>query len=74
MSSYKEKKEAIRNKQSNMSYEDVKAILARRSDYMFEMDNVQPQQHNWIDRGAKLSCENAGHPHHSAFKRKVVMQ
>lgn len=25
-------------------------------------------KHNWVDRGAKLSCEGAQHPHHSHFK------
>ena len=70
MSSYEKKKEAIKNKQSGLTYDDVKALMARRSDYMFELDNLPTQKHNWIDRGAKLSCENAGHPYHAAFKQR----
>lgn len=25
------------------------------------------QKHIWVERGAKVSCEGAGHPHHSHF-------
>lgn len=26
------------------------------------------QAHNWVDRGLKLSCEGADHPHHQSWK------
>jgi hypothetical protein len=71
--SAKEAKQKIEEKQSKMSYEDVKAILARRNDYLFELDKLEPQKHNWVDRGLKMSCENAGHPHHQAFKSRPKM-
>jgi hypothetical protein len=72
MSSYDKKKEAIKNKQSGLTYDDVKALMARRSDHMFELDNLPTQKHNFIDRGAKVTCENAGHAYHESWKPRQV--
>jgi len=36
----------------------------------FDMDNPPQMKHNWIDRGLKLSCEDAGHPQHEVWKTK----
>lgn len=32
-----------------------------------DLDHLPKQEHNWIKRGIKVSCEGAGHPHHSHF-------
>lgn len=32
-----------------------------------DLDNLPKTQHNWVQRGVKLSCEGARHPHHSHF-------
>lgn len=40
----------------------------KRSDFVFELDNLQPQTHNWVDRGAVMSCEGV-HANHKAWKR-----
>lgn len=32
-----------------------------------DIDNLPKQQHNWVRRGIKMSCEGARHPHHSHF-------
>lgn len=61
-------KKEVKEKQSGMSYEDIKAIMASKNEFIFEMDNLKPQQHNWVDRGVRMSCENAGHPYHWATK------
>jgi hypothetical protein len=37
---------------------------------VFDPDTAPDQQHNWIDRGMKMSCEGAGHPYHQSWKRK----
>ena len=33
-----------------------------------DIDNRKPIVHRWIDRGAVVSCEGAGHPNHRSFK------
>lgn len=35
----------------------------------FDIENTPPQKHIWVDRGAVMSCENAGHANHRVFKR-----
>lgn len=32
--------------------------------------NTTTQQHHWVDRGLKLSCEGAGHPNHQSWKMR----
>jgi hypothetical protein len=52
--------------------EDRKKIhdeLKDKFEYTFDMDNVRPVKHIWVDRGAVISCEGAGHPNHRVFKR-----
>lgn len=72
--SYKDYRERVTSKQSGMSYADIKAQMAKRSEHMVELDNLEPQTHLWTDRGLKQTCENAGHPYHEAFKiRKKVL-
>lgn len=38
--------------------------------YVFDLSKVEPIKHRWIDRGLKLSCEDAGHAHHEAWKHQ----
>jgi hypothetical protein len=41
-------------------------------EYEVNLDDLVEQgrqvKHIWVDRGAKMSCEGAQHPHHSHFK------
>ena len=47
--------------------------LKEQYEYTFDLDNMKPQQHKWVDRGEVMSCEGAGHPNHRHFKfRKVT--
>lgn len=68
-SSYKEHQEEIASEQADLSYEDVREKMRTESDYLLELDNLPPIKHFWIDRGAKLTCENAGHTYHEAWKK-----
>ena len=71
---YTEYKESLKEEQSNMSYEDIKAQLSAKSEHLVELDNLPSQNHSWTDRGLKYTCENAGHPYHEAWKtRKAVI-
>ena len=40
----------------------------QRSKHIVQLEQLQPQVHRWIDRGAVMSCEFAGHPAHRSFK------
>lgn len=41
-------------------------INAEKPEYQVDISDIK-QTHNWVKRGIKVSCENAGHPHHSHF-------
>ncbi len=66
MSTEKAKKQEVEPETKEEAIERLK----KRSEYLLDMDNMKPQEHRWVDRGAKMSCEGAGHPHHEAFKRR----
>lgn len=55
--------------QTNLDPKDLKDDLRKRSEYFLDLDNLKPQQHNWIDRGVVVSCEGAAHPNHRVYKR-----
>lgn len=65
---YKESLKSLKEQQANMSYDEVKELMLQNSEHVLELDKIQPQNHNWVDRGQVMSCENAGHPNHRAFK------
>lgn len=70
--SYKEYKERIKEEQSGMSKEQIAQKLNRRSEFMLDLDNLQPQTHNWVMRGLKATCEYANHPYHEVWLRKAT--
>jgi hypothetical protein len=43
-------------------------------EYQVNLDEIvsagRQVKHNWVRRGIKISCEGAGHPHHSHFLTK----
>lgn len=43
-------------------------------EYSIDISNLPKQKHNWVPRGLKVSCEGAGHPHHSHFLRKPMQK
>jgi hypothetical protein len=36
-------------------------------EYSFDISKTREVKHNWVERGIKVSCEGADHPHHSHF-------
>jgi hypothetical protein len=42
----------------------------QKNEWLLDLDNLPPQPHRWIDRGMKMTCEDAGHPFHEAWKRR----
>lgn len=69
MSSYKEYRAKLKEKQEKMSYEEIKQEMTENNDFIVELDNLKPQKHIWVDRGEVMSCEGAHHPNHRSFKR-----
>lgn len=63
-----EVKEQVRQEQRGRSYEDVRREMQSRNQFILEMDKLPSQTHKWTDRGMKMTCENAGHQYHEAFK------
>jgi hypothetical protein len=68
--SYAEDLQAVKDEQSDMTYEDIKERMAKDNEFITELDNLPSQGHIWIDRGLKYTCENAGHAWHEAYKRR----
>lgn len=62
-------KEEVKAEQQDMSPEEVKELMQKRSEFLLELDRLVPQEHRWVDRGLVMSCEGATHPNHRAFKR-----
>lgn len=65
-----ERTQAVKAEQEGMSREEIASDMERRSEHTLDLNNLPTQKHYWVDRGLKLSCEGAGHPHHSHFKVK----
>ena len=47
---------------------DLTALMQQHNDDVLDLDALPRQQHHWVDRGLKMSCEGAGHPMHQAWK------
>lgn len=64
---YEQYKSDIKDQQLNMPKEQIIEEMDRKNEFIIDLDNLPKQQHNWIKRGIKISCEGANHPHHSHF-------
>lgn len=40
--------------------------------FSIDLDSLPKQEHNWIDRGLKMTCESPSHPYHEAWKRRTI--
>lgn len=54
--------------------QEIHQELKEKYEYVFDLDNIKPQEHNWIARGIKATCENAAHPSHAIWFKKEVTQ
>ena len=59
--------------QPELTQEELLAEAKRQNDVVFELDKQAKILHNRIDRGLKLSCEDAGHPQHEVWKKRSRM-
>lgn len=65
--SYTDFKDVIKEEQSNLSKEEILDMMNQRHEYVQDLNNMPDVQHNWVERGLKVSCEGASHPYHSHF-------
>jgi hypothetical protein len=67
---YKEYLESLKTEQSGMTAEQIKEQMDKEAEYTFDLNSFPSVDHNWISRGAVISCEGAGHPNHRHFLKK----
>jgi hypothetical protein len=66
---YEDYQKELETEQATKSREEIKQELVDNSEHVFDPETAPTQNHRWIDRGLKLSCEGANHPNHQAWKR-----
>jgi hypothetical protein len=66
-----EYQERLISEQKGKPHEAILETMQAKSEHVFDPATAAPVLHNWIDRGLKYSCENAGHEYHQAWKRQV---
>lgn len=60
--------EELHKEQDNKSRSEIADELTGKYEHVFDPETAPKQNHLWVDRGLKMSCENAGHPMHQAWK------
>ncbi len=59
--------EAIEREEANREQVEEKQQYQRPL-HTVDLSQLTPQTHRWVDRGAVMSCEGAGHTAHRTFK------
>lgn len=59
---YQEQQERINTELAGQTKEEVIAATGG-----IDLDNLPTVTHQWVERGAVVSCEGAGHPNHRHF-------
>lgn len=62
---FTEQQTRIRTEQADMTKDDIMEQLP--AEYKLDLDNLPKSKHNWVPRGAVVSCEGADHPSHRHF-------
>lgn len=65
--SYTDFKDSVKEEQSNLSKEEILDMMNQKHEYTQDLNNLPNVEHNWVERGLKVSCEGANHLHHSHF-------
>lgn len=63
---------AIENlaEEQEITVEQARKEFVKNAEHVVELDSVK-QDHNWVDRGLKFTCESPSHPFHEAWKRRT---
>lgn len=67
MSNAEKEFEAIEREEAQKETVEEKQTYQRPL-HTLDLSQLTPQTHRWVDRGAVMSCENAGHAAHRVFK------
>ena len=54
----------------DVTLEEAARLFRKGSEHTIDFDNLPKQNHIWIDRGLKYTCENAGHAYHEFWVRR----
>lgn len=41
-------------------------------EFTIDLENMPKQDHNWVNRGLKMTCESPSHPYHEAWFRRTI--
>lgn len=52
------------------SRQQIIELMTKNNQQVVDFDALTPEPHRWVDRGLKMSCEGANHPHHQSWKSK----
>ncbi len=67
---YDDYRAELKAEQKDLSKDEIMDAMSEKSEYAVDLNELPKLKHNWIERGIKVSCEGAGHPHHSHFLPK----
>jgi len=70
MAEYTHNPKEVEVEQEAMTPQEIAEKMANESEYSIDLNNLPSVNHIWVDRGAVVSCEGAGHPSHRHFKVK----
>lgn len=64
---YQERKAEVEDEQKTMTRQEIRDKMERESEFSLDLDNLPSVKHNWVQRGATVNCEGAGHAFHQHF-------
>lgn len=71
---YEQYQEKLQAEQSTQSRTEIAETLQKSGNHVFDPETAPKQEHVWIDRGEKYTCENANHHWHEIWKRRPIAQ
>lgn len=54
-----------------LTKEQIAEQELKEAEFVLELDKLPKQEHRWVNRGLKFTCEGANHPYHEYFPRRV---
>lgn len=52
--------------------EPQEEVVEQVPEFSINLDSLPKQDHNWINRGLKFTCETPAHPLHEAWIRRNI--
>ena len=58
----------------NFTIQEASQEYIKRSEHAVDFNKLKPQDHHWVNRGLKWSCEGASHAHHEFWPRRAGLR